>query len=451
MHLSSYTSLHYPSGAWGDDDNLYFTNGHNGISRILSTGEASAILTSPDPESNEVWHGFPDILPGTHALLFTAGHSPGLANTNIKLLNLDTDNVSQLVEENGYHPRMVNSSHIVYSLPDHSLMSVPFDIGRLSLAGSSTAILSGVYSERTSFAANGTLAFIPGYEWIGHSTMFWVDRFGNAEQLTDQRIIYSVPRISPDGAMMVVEINDGEEISGYDSEGDAFLPLNSEGLNHEPVWSPDSRSVAWSSTMAGDTLDTIFLIPADQSEEPEPLYSSDYVILPTSWSPDGSALLFYEQNPDTGNDIWILSFPEKHAFPYLTSQSSEFMPMFAPDGKWIAYIWDETGAFEVYVRRYPDSGEMWQISNGGGYQPLWAPQGNELFYRKGMKVFSVAIESESTFSVKGTREWFDGMNFYVRNYSDYEVHPYNNKFIFSTVETESQAHNIHLARSWLGH
>ena len=116
-----------------------------------------------------------------------------------------------------------------------------------------------------------------------------------------------------------------------------------------------------------------------------------------SWSPDGQLLAFVEVNPTTGQDIWVLRLGDRKAQPFLRTPFNEAAPRFSPDGRWLAYISDESGRYEIYVQPYPGPGGKWQISTEGGTEPVWNRNGRELFYRSGDKMMAVDIATQPEF------------------------------------------------------
>jgi len=111
-----------------------------------------------------------------------------------------------------------------------------------------------------------------------------------------------------------------------------------------------------------------------------------------SWSPEDRVLAFTVQDPDTGWDIWLLSERDgPKVEPLFRTTFQELSPCISPDGRWMAYLSDATGRSELYVRRFPEGGRTWQISNGGAEGPLWAPGGNALYYRRGDRLLMVPL------------------------------------------------------------
>ena len=123
----------------------------------------------------------------------------------------------------------------------------------------------------------------------------------------------------------------------------------------------------------------LFWKPADGSPAEERLTTSEYTQLPSSWSPDGEMLAFEEYHPSTGSDLWILPLKgDRKPRPFVRTQSDEGDAAFSPDGRWLAYVSNYSGRYEIYVQPFPGPGGKWQISTEGGTAPLWARNGREL-------------------------------------------------------------------------
>jgi dipeptidyl aminopeptidase/acylaminoacyl peptidase len=147
---------------------------------------------------------------------------------------------------------------------------------------------------------------------------------------------------------------------------------------------------------------------ADGSGTAERLTTSQYITASSSWSPDGQTIAFLENNPETGQDIWTVGVADRKARPFLKTKANESAPKFSPDGHWLAYTSDETGRWEVYVQPFPGPGGKWQISTDGGMEPVWNPDGQELFYRAGNRMMAVPVTLHTGFSSGKPMVLFEG-------------------------------------------
>ena len=155
------------------------------------------------------------------------------------------------------------------------------------------------------------------------------------------------------------------------------------------------------------------------------------IIQPTSWSAEGQTLVFWEAGGATPGDIGLLSMEGDQAKELLLdTEFGEAAPAVSPDGGWIAYDSNETGAREVYVQRFPGLGGKVTISTDGGRQPLWSPDGRELFYRgpRGMMVVSV-LDTESTFRAGDPSVLFETQYSFARSTRTYDLAPDGERFL----------------------
>jgi hypothetical protein len=172
--------------------------------------------------------------------------------------------------------------------------------------------------------------------------------------------------------------------------------------------------------------------------------------VPTSWSPDGRTIAFTETNPETEIDIWTLGLNDGNVRPFLKTPSNEAAPRFSPGGHWIAYVSDETGRFEVYVRPYPGPGGKWQISTAGATEPVWSPTGRELFYRSGNRMMTVPVTLAPEFSAGKPVTMFEGLWLpNPANVADYDVSPDGQRFLMLKPADEDQgARQIVIVQNW---
>ena len=219
-----------------------------------------------------------------------------------------------------------------------------------------------------------------------------VDRQGTVQSITDGRGLPSELSLSPDGkqiATRVVSIND--DIWVYDVADGTSTRLTSEpGDEVFPQWTPDGRRIAF-----GTRIGRMFWKAADGTGQREEFPRGEFLRYPSSFSPDGKTLAFVESHPQTKSDIWLMPLEgDRKAQPLMTTDADEKAPKFSPNGRWLAYSSDETGHDEVWIRPVGSAGAKKRVSTGGGAWPIWNRNGREVFFLKGDKLASVALDAD---------------------------------------------------------
>jgi WD40 repeat protein len=375
-------------------------------------GEPEA-LTTLDTEREESGHVWPSIVPGRDAVVFVISAGEGgprvfssLASGQLAVLDLTSGNVTRLGLE-GVSPRYVQTGHLVYAVEDGSVRAVPFDVASLTVTGGPVPLVESV-SVKTSGAANfsvsstGALVYVPGGDMSSGAgnNLAILGLQGGLERLTLPQKAYAYPRISPDGTRVAVSTEDAAGVADvwiYDLAG-ATAPrqLTLGGANRYPVWSADGERVAFQSDREGDR--GIFWQKADGSGTAERLTTPETgsAHTPDSWSPDGKTLS-YTATSDAGPSIWLLSVQDREATVFAEQAGSVIAgAAFSPDGQWLAYYSNETGAYQIVVQPVPSTGAKYLV--GGGGQPSWSPDGRELFFYFGGEIRVVRITPRPTFS-----------------------------------------------------
>ena len=209
-----------------------------------------------------------------------------------------------------------------------------------------------------------------------------------------------------------MEIGGIDQLWIYDLALDTLTRLTFEGRNNEePVWTPDGKRIAFQSDKDGSPT-KIFWQLADSGGGLERLTSGgEGEQKPSSWSADGQLLAYHEYHPTTQQDIWVVRLSDRKAEPFLRTPFQEGGARFSPDGRWLAYVSDESGRPEVYVQPYPGPGGKRQVSIQVGTEPVWSRNGRELFYRSGSKMMVVDVTAGSTLSAGKPRMLFEGPYF----------------------------------------
>lgn len=438
-----------PQGAtWSPDGSIIFSVLNSGLLHVSASGGIPKAITTPDVEKDEIGHRFPVMLPGGKAVLFHIDRGGWLQDTRVAVLSLRTKKWQVILEEEGYYPHYVSTGHILYvqaGMP----MAVPFDLRRLKISGTPLPILEDVAVGEEgkinfSFSRDGTLVYASRRSEEENINLVWVNRRGQITVTEKEQRLYSHPRISPDGKKVAVNIE--RDLHVYDVESGTLNKITFKKTITYPVWTPDGKHLVFAADWGGK-LDLYWKL-ADGSAEAEKLFSSEYPIYPASWSPNGESLAFYEINPNTQRDIWILSIKNRTAKPIIASQFNERVPMFSPDGRFISYVSNDSGRDEIYVQPFSITGAKWQISEGGGTEPMWSPDGRELFYRAGNKMMSVKVETEPSFKWGKPQKLFEGRFLSHLNFSNYHIHPDGDRFLMAKAKEKTSINQIHVVLNW---
>lgn len=370
---------------WGTDNMLLFApNPLSPLVHMPAAGGELTAMTTLAPQQED--HQNPYLLPDGRRFLFTARGTPD--TEGIYLGHLDGSTVPvRLTPGNSagvFHP----DGWLLWNRAG-TLTAQRLDLAQGVLTGEPIALADGVLG-RASVTSTGLIAYRTGS--AAGRQLTWVDRTGTVlGTLGESADSMRSPRLSPDGRRVAVYrsvlgnaadiwLLDGARTSRFtfDAAGDSF-----------PVWSPDGSRIVFRSARQGTS--DFFLKSTDGASEETMVLSTDQVKTPSSWSADGRFLIYHSIGPETARDLWALPMTaDPVPFIVLQTPFQERSGVLSPDGRWIAYESDESGRYEVYIRTFltPNvratgtaavSGQ-WQISTDGGSDPVWSPDGQELYY-----------------------------------------------------------------------
>jgi serine/threonine-protein kinase len=442
--------------SWGDDGTLVFASARNGgLWRVSAEGGTPEAITTPQP--GEYSHRLPHMLPGSHAVIFTISKGASLwDDTQIVVRSLDSGKQTVLVT-GGSDGRYVSSGHLIY-IRLGTLMAVPFDPVRLAVTGGATGVIDGVMqaadrnlsdmantlAAQVTVSNTGSLVYLTGGAVAAaERSLAWVDRQGTSQALTGPRRPYFVPRLSLDGQRVAVSTRDVHQVWSYGIARGALSPVTVDGRSGFGIFSPDGKYIVFRSGAAGGE-DNLYWRAADGSGDVERLTTSARSQTPGSWSRDGTTLAFVEEGDSTGTgffqfDIWALSIGDRKTRALINTAANEMTPEFSPDGRWLAYVSNESGRSEVYVQPYPGPGERHLISTNGGWQPAWSGSGRELFYVRGGAVggggvttlMSVKIATAPAFQVGTPETLFESADLVTAWGRSYDVAPDGQRFLLT--------------------
>jgi serine/threonine-protein kinase len=422
------------SASWGENDVIVFapTLAGSGLWLVAANGGEPVQITTLEPD--DLQHAYPQILPGGTQVIFSVRRKTAW---HLALLSLQTRVWRMLGNGRpiGEGARYLPTGHLVYA-QSGGLVSVAFDPATAALDRPAVPLLDrpetsrfgGAYFAVASSA--GTLAYVPAATTVDERTLLRVDRDGRSAPLVEARAAYESPALSPDGRRVAVMVasESGSDIWIIDLERATRTRFTAGGTSAFPVWAGGGSRLAFQSTASGPW--TLFSKPLDGSADAQailrpadppqswrntgesllpgtlPTLSGAGSQFPTSWTADGSTLAFYERKPNGERDIWVVS-PASDPTPFLLTPFDERSPRFSPNGKWLAYVSDESGRNEIYVQPFPGPGPKWLVSTDGGVDPIWSRDGRELFYRSSDALITVAVTTTAGFSAGRPRRLFE--------------------------------------------
>jgi serine/threonine-protein kinase len=403
--------------SWGENGYIVAAlDPQKALSTISSEGGNVVALT--ELAVGEQSHRWPQVLPGSKAVLFTLSTEVGnFDRAGIAAVDLSNKQKKTILEHAGMYPRYLPSGHLVYASKG-KLFAVPFDLDRLEVRGAPVAwhdisSNTNIGSAQLDFSRTGILAYRSG-RTEDLKTIQWLDAEGDTTPLWNEAGSYMTPRFSPDGTRLVVQVNQesGANIWTYDWRRGSKTRLTDGIVASNPTWSSDGRFVVFRSA-AGMSW-----VTADGAGTVHLLTESRALQVPIVFTPDGSRLVYSEMTPGAEPQIRSVALDGKSSElragkseSFVKTSSFTVFAGFSPDGKWLAYMDSPGGIYEVYVRAFPGAGgagtQRWQVSNSGGTMPVWSGNGHELFYRtedQRIMVVSYTVKGEA-FIAEKPRLW----------------------------------------------
>ncbi len=373
--------------SWGPDNTIVFApNRTSGLFKVSAAGGEPIPVTTLDAEEDEAAHYWPQVVPGGKVIFTVLYQGSGVADDGvIESVDLETGE-RKILHRGGAYGRWVPSGHLVY-VRENTLFAMTFDIDKMEPTGSPSPMVQGVTANsgnggaQMSFSQTGTLAYVSGVIGVPEYPVMQMDRQGLTSMLWDEPGTYANPKLSPDGRRLSLTVlRDGNwDVWIYDLDREVATRLTfNEGYDGDQVWSPDGNYLSYSSDEGG--TENPFRKRADGSGEAVRLADLPHAFWGTSWTPDGKWILG-EIQADTF-DLWAVPADgEGEPVEYLATQFFDRFPSVSPDGNWVAYMSDESGRPEIYVRPFPAAAGKWQVSDGGGSWPAWARDGSEIIFR----------------------------------------------------------------------
>jgi serine/threonine protein kinase len=418
---------------------------------IVASGRVTPLMTI-DVASGDVapltetaptaFHENPERLTGGAGVLFDEG-------TRVHHVRM-SDGVVTPLDLEGEAARWSSTGHLIASRKDGSLWATPFDPERLAITGPSFAVVAEPVLA-FDVAADGTLVYLPGH-FRPRVALVHVDRQGGSRSLGLAADHMFAPRVSPDGGLVAAAI---AETSGSRTDiwvmdparGARTRLTTSETFSSWPVWIHDGAEIAF---LSEGTLHALHHDGGD--DQPRPLLNRPANFdVPVSWSDAADALAFYDYGE--ASDLQVLH-ADGTVQTFLATPYDERASVISPDGQWIAYVSDRSGADEVYVRSFrkgESAGPRVALSVDGGIEPRWSFDGKELTYRRGSQMFAVAFEGGSP-PVAGAPELLFDRPFALspvgRGNPNYDT-TRDGSFLMLEAEAPQDLQRVHVVRNWI--
>jgi eukaryotic-like serine/threonine-protein kinase len=436
-------------GSWGPDNTIVFGS-YPGLYKVSAAGGVPQLLAGSNLGT------WPEILPDNNTVLFSLGDAIAiipLGGGQRRILARTNDSSAEgpAVLGAGFilQPRFASSGYLVYGQSPGVVRAMPFDLESLSLEGPPVSMIDTVERAQGGGAIyfalsdTGLLLYVPTGQ---RHQMVWVDRNGTDTPISPDRAAFRSPRLSPDGKLIAVAVSDATRRSDiwiYDAERGAKRRLTTEGHNLEPVWTPDGTRVTFFSSV------TVAEMHANGSGSKEILLPGDRFRSPCSWSPNGEDLLFDETDAGGANSLWRSGRSSRNASPVLLVRSTTGdCGVLSPNGKWVAYVSNESGRAEVYVDSYPGLAEKVAVSTDGGRRPRWSRDGRELFYRHSDALMAVSVDTGASFHAGKPRRLFAGPYRGESQEPAFDVSPDSRRFLMIKSDDAATLRQINAVQNW---
>lgn len=444
-------ALGFIGGTWAADGRIIFVPGFNaGLWEVPAGGGTPKLVLATDA-SNRVAATHPQVLPNGKGVLFTS--VPGTAGTeddeNISILEPKASKPRVLIQ-GGSNGLYLPTGHLVYGHAG-KLFAIRFNLARLAVVGTAVPVVQAIQKAPPdalySVSENGTLIFVPAMK-VDNRRLFLVDRKGNRRPITDGSNLPEALSVSPDGKTVVARvIAANDDLWTFDiNRGTASRLTFEPGDEIYPVWTPDGKRIAY-----GTRTGSIYWRPADGSGQREELSHGNFPRYPSSFSPDGKWLAIVENTP-RGRDIWILPIGglDRKPVAFATTEADEWAPKFSPNGRLIAYVSNESGTIEIYVKSFSGPGGRRRITSNGGQVPVWSRNGRELFFVRDGALMSVGMDANGAPStaehvVISADALADQL---YSKASMYDVMPDGQHFVMSLVPTATLPPHYELVTNW---
>jgi len=413
-------------GTWTDDGQIVYSGPGGALWTVPAEGGTPIVAVTPDSAAQEREIILPDALPGGRAVVATVIRSASLGGTDLVHIDLESGRRTVIVRSRAVQGRYVSGGYLVYALDDGTLLAADFDPRAGKLTGSPTTVLERVrisFRRTAQFAVSrtGTLA----YATDEPAQIGLVDRRGAVTPLMAVPNEFHHLRFSPNGRRLVMDIAQptGRDVWVRDLVQGTLTRVSLEGDANDPVWTPDGRRVCYGTARAG--IRGVWCRRAAGGADAESLWVGPRETTPGVFTPDGEHLILIEAS---GSTEALLYGPTDGGEPVPLLSSPPFevaWPALSPDGRWLAYVTNESGRYQVYVAPFRGDGDRVQVSTSSGSEPVWSRDGRELYYVTEQNgIMAVRVSTTPSFQVLDRTLLFTLPDMQVASpHANYDVDP----------------------------
>ncbi len=448
--LTVCTAPLFSGGTWNGNGTIVFAAGlsrSSGLYQVQQSGGPATRIATPGAAT------LPEFLPDGIHFIYREYNGFYLTTLDGKQRKRAVDASYDLMSAR-YAPPSAGGAlgHLLF-VRNNTLMAQPMDPKTFDLTGEAFPLGTeqvGAFS----VSPNGTLAYLAG---LAQSVArpVWYDRKGTELGTLGPPGRYSSLALSHDGKRVAVDriVSGSRDIWLVDAATGVPSKFTfGPGAAYAPVWSPEDKRLAFSyNPLSASNIDWKDSSGVGNQEAMLDAASSNVTRHPGDWSADGKFLLYVENNPNTGSDLWFLPL-DPAGKPgagkpqlYLKTQANEDHAQFSPGlagPRWVAYASDASGQREVYVESFPRGNGMFQVSQGGGSEPRWSRDGKELFYVSGdSKLMAVDVKTSPKFEYLDPKPLFATRIFFGNSlaFTAYDVTPDGKRFLINTEDPAEEA------------
>jgi serine/threonine-protein kinase len=421
---------------WGPGDQIVLED-VSGLSQIRGAGGRLEQLVPLDSLSQLI--EWPSFLPDGNAVLCAVA---GATGSHLALVTVPDGKVTRF-DLAGTDPRFLAPGTVLWLSPEGVMLAAPFDVGRRRFTGKPVPVVEGVVEEQRGAKIGfgpGILVRVEGSS--RRARLLRLDRRGGSRTELPDGPGYSSPRYSPDGRRIAFVAGQlGGELWVFDRIRDSRQRLALPGQAIGPEWSPDGRRLLFGFIGTTSSSWDIYSVAADGSGSADSLVTTTQTEFPVGWSPDG-ALVFWRSTQNRGDIFYRDKAGVEH--PFAAGTPDERSPVLSPDGHWLAYVSDESGRREVYVRPFPTGEGRWQISSDGGIEPRWSKHGHEIIYRDRGWFLAVPVTPGPGFAMGRVDSLFQGTYLLTGARAQYDVSADGSEFLVVGTPPETRTLSVTL-------